>query len=454
LTSAREAADSSRAAAKEGESMEHTDDSLWSAGLAVVRKLEEAGYRAYLVGGCVRDRRLGRPLNDIDIAASAKPEEVIALFARTLPTGLRHGTVTVVEHGIPFEVTTFRQEEGYSDGRRPDGVAFVEDVREDLARRDFTFNAMAVGLDGELVDPFGGEDALRAGVVDCVGEPSERFGEDALRMMRAIRFAAELGFEILPEVWDGLIANREKLRFVAIERIAAEWDKMMAGSGPEQAMHYLFKSGLLAYAKEPLPDAFLGAAERYRLNGGEWQWDPWGASSDDEASSGNLLYLPFLPEADLRWAALLIGMKLSGEDARELMQTLRIGGKRASRVAAVVDLARRKDDGAGDRISWISAVLSGGKPAALDALDVLEACGADVGREREWLEEMPVSETAELNVKGDELAAYLGRAPGPWVAEALRGLLAETAAGALPNEKFALLAAAKAMKPETMGERE
>jgi tRNA nucleotidyltransferase (CCA-adding enzyme) len=167
--------------------MQENDRKLWEDGLAIVRALENAGYRAYLVGGCVRDRWLGRPLNDIDIATSAKPEAVMELFGRTLPTGLQHGTVTVMEGGRPFEVTTFRRESGYSDGRRPDEVAFVDDLNEDLARRDFTFNAMAFSSEGELIDPYGGQDALRAGVVDCVGDAAERFGEDALRMVRAIR---------------------------------------------------------------------------------------------------------------------------------------------------------------------------------------------------------------------------------------------------------------------------
>ena len=425
--------------------MEDKDGKLWENGLAIVRRLENAGHRAYLVGGCVRDRWLGRPLSDIDIATSAKPESVMALFERTLPTGLKHGTVTIMEGGSPFEVTTFRQEAGYSDGRRPDEVAFVEDVNEDLARRDFTFNAMAFASSGELIDPYGGQDALRAGVVDCVGDAAERFGEDALRMLRAIRFAAELGFEILPDVWDGIVKQRSRLKQVAIERIGAEWDKMMAGSGPEQAMHYLFKSGLLAYVKEPLPETFAQAAERYRLNGSPREWEVWGAAVSDEASLGNLLCLPALREPDLRWAALLSGMKVGAADAAALLRTLRISGHRSGRISAIAGLFEKLGGCGEDELKrvWIEAVLDYGRAAAEDALTIREACGESRDEERAWLAGMPISTVSELDVKGDELSGYLGRSPGPWIANTLRRLLAEAASGRLPNEKFALLAAAK-----------
>ncbi|MFC4599042.1 CCA tRNA nucleotidyltransferase [Cohnella hongkongensis] len=424
------------------------DSRLWEDGLAVVRTLENAGHQAYLVGGCVRDRWLGRPLNDIDIATSAEPAAVMALFSKTLPTGLKHGTVTVMEGGRPFEVTTFRREAGYSDGRRPDEVAFVREVEEDLARRDFTFNAMAFSSGGELIDPFGGQDALRAGVVDCVGNASERFGEDALRMLRAIRFAAELGFELLPDVWDGIVKQRSRLKQVALERIGAEWDKMIAGSGPEQAMHYLFKSGLLAYAKEPLPEAIVQAAERYRLNGSPWEWDPWGAAVSDEASLGHLLCLPSLPETDLRWAALLTGMNVGETDASALLRTLRIGGQRTARIASVAGFFERLSGCRPDewRQGWIEAVLDFGRPVAEDALAVQEACGEPWDAARSWLEDMPIAAVAELNVKGDELSGYLQQPPGPWIARTLRQLLAEAASGRLPNEKFALLSAAKEMR--------
>jgi tRNA nucleotidyltransferase (CCA-adding enzyme) len=424
--------------------MDNLDEMLWAEGLEVIRKLDQGGHRAYLVGGCVRDRLMGRSLHDIDIATSAKPEEVMALFAKTLPTGIKHGTVTVMEGGRPFEVTTFRQEFGYSDSRRPDKVAFVHDVREDLARRDFTFNAMAIGLDGEVVDPFGGREDMQARVVQCVGEASERFSEDALRMLRAIRFAAEFDYELLPEVRQAMVMHRSKLQQVAMERVSAEWDKMMAGSGPEQACHYLFKSGLLVNLKESLPSAFQAAAERYRFNELSWVWES--TFSGYTSQDNHLLDLPHISEPDLRWSALFIGLGLGELNSIELCRILRLSGRRMARIAAVVGMSERlsafeeHSDAYVD--GWIRTVLAYGRPIAEDWLALKEACEGKRIEERDWLEGMPAYSILELNVRGDELARFLGRSSGPWIAHLLRRLLEEVALGHLPNDKESLLSAA------------
>ncbi len=424
--------------------MENQDESLWAKGLEIVRKLEDSGHKAYLVGGCVRDRLIGRSLHDIDIATSAKPEDVMALFEKTLPTGLKHGTVTVMDRGNSFEVTTFRQESGYSDARRPDEVAFVLDVREDLARRDFTFNAIAVGSDAEFVDPFGGRADLEAGVVRCVGEASERFGEDALRMLRAIRFAAEFDYRLLPEVWQGIVRQRPKLKQVAMERISVEWDKMMAGSGPDKACHYLLKSGLLVNVKEPLPVALQEAAERYRFNAVSWEWNM--TFSDLGSQGGVLLDLPLISDPDLRWAALLVGNSISEKDSLELCRTLRLNGRRTARIAGVVGISERLSafEGHSHKDGWIRAVLAYGRSIAEDWLTLREDSNVPSSEERTWLSEMPVSSVSELTIRGDELSGFLGKAPGPWIAALLRQLLEEVALERIRNDKIELLSAAKA----------
>lgn len=208
--------------------------------------LRQAGYAAHPVGGCVRDLLLGRTPGDYDLCTSARPEQVMALFERTIPTGIQHGTVTVLTGDGPVEVTTFRREGGYADGRHPDGVAFDVGLTEDLARRDFTINAMALGPEGEVVDPFDGRDDLNAGIVRCVGEPDRRFAEDALRMLRAVRFAAQLGFAIAPETEEAIRRNAGRMARVSGERIKAELEKILLSPHPERAGE-LLRWGLLAH---------------------------------------------------------------------------------------------------------------------------------------------------------------------------------------------------------------
>ena len=196
--------------------------------------LHGAGHAAYAVGGCVRDSLLGLPPHDWDLCTSARPEQVMALFGeeKCIPTGLQHGTVTVKQGGRLYETTTFRTEGAYSDGRHPDAVCFVPDVREDLARRDFTINAMAYSAEEGLIDPFGGRDDLAAHLVRAVGEPERRFEEDALRILRLYRFAARFGFAIDPATGAAARALGPHLDCVSAERIQEELLKLLAAPRP------------------------------------------------------------------------------------------------------------------------------------------------------------------------------------------------------------------------------
>ena len=198
------------------------------------RRLWAAGKEACPVGGCVRDSLLGRRPGDWDVATSALPEEVMALFRRTVPTGIRHGTVTVLFGPMAIEVTTFRREEGYADGRHPDAVRFDAGLTEDLARRDFTVNAMALAPSGEIVDPFGGRADLATGVIRCVGEPERRFAEDALRMLRGVRFAAQLGFTMEERTRQAMADNAQRVEAVSRERIRTEMEKTLLSPRPEK----------------------------------------------------------------------------------------------------------------------------------------------------------------------------------------------------------------------------
>ena len=211
----------------------------------ILRTIWQAGYEAYIVGGCVRDACMGRVPSDWDITTSAGPEEVKKLFRRTLDTGIKHGTVTVMVGSEGFEVTTYRIDGEYLDGRHPKEVTFTASLEEDLKRRDFTINAMAYNSERGLVDLFGGQEDLEKKVIRCVGDPKERFSEDALRMMRAARFAAQLGFSIDESTKEAMKELAPTLKKVSAERIQAELVKLLTSDHPNE-FKTLYETGLTA----------------------------------------------------------------------------------------------------------------------------------------------------------------------------------------------------------------
>lgn len=216
----------------------------------ILHTLEEAGYEAYVVGGCVRDSILGRSPDDWDITTSAKPEEVKALFRRTVDTGLIHGTVTVMLDKEGFEVTTYRVDGEYEDGRHPKEVSFTASLEEDLKRRDFTINAMAYNPKRGLVDLFGGVQDMENRIIRCVGNPLERFTEDALRILRAVRFSAQLGFSIEGETLKAISVLAPNLKYVSAERIQVELLKLLVSPHPDY-LRTAYEAGI---TKEILPE--------------------------------------------------------------------------------------------------------------------------------------------------------------------------------------------------------
>ena len=227
---------------------------LHTGSVECLKTLLEAGYAAYPVGGCVRDLLLGRIPGDVDICTAAHPETVLALFEKAVPTGLPHGTVTVPTPTGNVEITTFRREGGYADGRHPDAVTFDAGLREDLSRRDFTVNAMALPPDGEIIDPFGGREDLERKIIRCVGDPDRRFSEDALRMFRAIRFCAQLGFTTDQPTFAAIGRNAHLAAKVSRERIRVEMEKTLLSPRPEEISE-MISAGLLrhlyAFPEEP-----------------------------------------------------------------------------------------------------------------------------------------------------------------------------------------------------------
>ena len=211
----------------------------------VIGKIRDAGYEAFAVGGCVRDTLLGRTPEDWDVTTSARPEAVKAIFERTVDTGLQHGTVTVLKNRKGYEVTTYRIDGEYHDGRHPDSVEFTPNLLEDLKRRDFTINAMAYSHETGIVDEFGDMEDLKAGIVRCVGRPEDRFTEDALRLLRALRFSAQLGFEIEESTYAAIKTIAPNLAKVSKERVQAELTKLLLSAHPERIL-LLKETGLSA----------------------------------------------------------------------------------------------------------------------------------------------------------------------------------------------------------------
>jgi tRNA nucleotidyltransferase (CCA-adding enzyme) len=213
----------------------------------IIDTFHKAGYDAYAVGGCVRDTILGRSPNDWDITTNALPDNTVSLFSHTIPTGIKHGTVTVLLNKAPYEVTTYRIDGEYSDNRHPDKVEFTSSLEEDLSRRDFTINAMAYNTESGLIDPFNGLQDLENHIVRCVGNPDRRFNEDALRMIRAVRFANQLNFNIDRTTFNSINENSTLIKNVSVERIREEFVKILLCDRPSSGIIALRDSGLLQY---------------------------------------------------------------------------------------------------------------------------------------------------------------------------------------------------------------
>jgi tRNA nucleotidyltransferase (CCA-adding enzyme) len=440
-------------------------------GRQLLRQLASHGYEAYWVGGCVRDKLLGRQLKDIDIATSAKPEDVMRFFRHSIPTGLQHGTVTVVEDGIPFEVTTFRRESEYEEHRRPKTVEYISDLNEDLQRRDFTINAVAMDADGVIIDPFQGQADMQQRILRCVGEARTRFEEDALRMLRCLRFACEYEMDIETGTWQALLECASLLEHIAMERVHAELDKIIAGHGPDRGIELLAASGLLKFTKEKLswPIAASEGCPQQLLTK-EWEGP-----------------LRELDEPDLRWAYWLLRMGVSSEAAKEGFARLRFAANQSVAITRLLQvqewmgeqpsvveaaaaesaalehraaleplreaLARASVRYGADAVrGWLRLLAPGAAPQAppqaapaasahrapsTAARNRLLQSGAD------WVQALPATRVSELALTGRDVLAALNRPAGPWLGRLLDGLLLEVALGRLPNTTERLLEAAR-----------
>jgi tRNA nucleotidyltransferase (CCA-adding enzyme) len=402
----------------------------------VLRTLEAAGYQAYLVGGSVRDLLLERPAEDFDVATSARAERVVQLFRRVVPTGIKHGTVTVHVRRVAVEVTTFRGDGAYGDGRRPDAVCFHEDIVEDLARRDFTINAMAYNpLRREFVDPFGGARDLEARLLRCVGDPRQRFSEDGLRCLRAVRFASVLGLQIDEGTFAAIPETLDTFAKVAQERVREELVKLLIGPAPGRGVRLLRQSGLLARA---LPELL--------------------ASPAPEQTARLEARLDALPaDLDLRWAGL--AWDLTPAQAARAMDRLRLPRRTQDEVVHLLRHRGFADGDYPDDAALRQAIASCGRRAVepLLALAMAQA-GADGGQGADRVERLrercarilaanPPLAPGDLALDGQRIMAVLGAPAGPFVGQALRYLMARVLQDPEENTPERLEALLRAWKP-------
>lgn len=396
-------------------------------------RLETAGYAAYAVGGCVRDWVLGRVPHEYDLSSAATPRQVHEVFQgeRLIDTGIQHGTVTLLKDGLPMEITTFRADGTYSDGRHPDQVRYSSSIEEDLKRRDFTCNAMAYSPVRGFVDPFSGEQACHDKRLAAVGHARERFEEDALRILRAMRFASSLGFTIVPDTAAAMRSEAARLDLLSRERVGAECNRMLLGDAAAQTL-------------EDNEDIFrLAVACTALVHGEEW--------------AHGLRMLPMLPkELPLRWAAL---MSQDKELAAQCMRHLRQSNAMQQEVSWLA--ANRQTPVTDDTLPRQLVAWHPGPMRKLltlqrtDRLTALPSKTEDAQRLMHLADQverlaasLPLS-LAELAVKGKDLAD-IGCPPGPRMGETLQWLHGEVLDGRLPNERTALLEAARANVQSTM----
>ena len=398
---------------------------------ALLETLHQAGYAAYVVGGCVRDSLLGQQVHDWDLCTSARPEQVMALFGeqQCIPTGLQHGTVTIKYGGQLYETTTFRTEGAYSDGRHPDQVQFVPQVQADLARRDFTINAMAYHPAEGLVDPFGGQQDLEQGLLRAVGDPYTRFQEDALRILRLYRFAARFGFAIHPDTGKAAEELCQRLDHVSVERIQEELAKLLASPAPG------------AYLNQKILAVILPQLSAEALEAAKPVLDACPAGAR---------------ELPVRWAALL--GSLGEEQVRRTLKGLRCSNAWVEETAVLVremagetgDILRGRALPEPEQV-YLRRLLGRWGLTTVQRLLALGAAQypAQAVRCSQWRQQAEQMEQqgvccriAQLEVNGRDLMA-VGIPAGPELRRTLEALLEAVVRGQLPNQRQCLLEAAR-----------
>ncbi|GEQ48854.1 CCA tRNA nucleotidyltransferase [Tetragenococcus koreensis] len=380
--------------------------------LPILKKIEQAGHEAYFVGGSVRDVLLNQPIHDVDIATSAFPAEIKQIFSKTIDVGIEHGTVLVLERSGQYEITTFRTESIYQDFRRPEHVEFVRSLKEDLKRRDFTINAFAIREDGEIIDLFDGLKDLDDRILRAVGDPHERFYEDALRMMRGLRFVSQLGFDLEKETFSAIKENHQLLKKISIERINVEFVKLLLGNYRKKGVQTLVESQCFEYCP-----ALAGKKEE-------------------------LLSFAALPEKVIKqesqaWVLLIDQLNLKEADIRPFLKEWKCSNEMIKTVQSVFyGLQIRKE-----QAFTADLLYQLGETQAILVEELLPFYGKTASLEKVLIDyhRLPIHSLKELAVNGNDLMTYFDKKPGKWLKEQLTSLEKAVIHQQVPNKKEELL---------------
>ncbi|MDM5331247.1 CCA tRNA nucleotidyltransferase [Neobacillus sp. CF12] len=376
----------------------------------VLERIETAGFEAYFVGGSVRDFLLNKEINDVDIATSATPEEVKQIFSKTVDIGIEHGTVLVIYQNQSYEITTFRSEAEYEDYRRPKEVSFIRSLTEDLQRRDFTMNAIAMDKDGNIIDPFHGRKAINNQVIQTVGKAADRFQEDALRMMRAVRFVSQLSFKIEEETLNALIDLVHLLENIAVERKHAEFDKLLIGNNRKQALKLILQTNIFSY----LP----------------------GLSNREERIKLMLEYKFETLHTCEMWALLVFFLEIENRAIEEFLRGWRIPLKEIREIQLILQYLRKRFKGSWSKYDLYAAtkdifVSSENLFLVINGIEDNDT----LQHYLEVYEGLPIKARSEMNITGNDLMDWFNKSGGPWVKELLFKVEQAIVAGNLENNK-------------------
>lgn len=382
-------------------------DKLFQEAIPILRKLHTNGYEAYYVGGSVRDYILGQAIHDVDIATSATPTAVQTLFQSVIPIGIEHGTVIVRMNGYSFEVTTFRQEDDYEDYRRPNTVTFISDLNEDLRRRDFTINAMAMTIDGKIIDPFHGQNDLHRRVIRTVGSPYDRFEEDPLRIMRALRFMSQLHFNLEEKTLIAMEKMNSFISFLAVERIAQEFEKLLLGRANSLALHQLVQLKLHHY----LPGLAQKGSELKQF----------------ALQTHHCLELP--REV---WTLLLYYLRLEPES---FLRKWRCSKRLIQQVSSLLKALKEPEGESDDFLYYELGYDLSLSYVTLKALIGTENRERMVARFEKQYENLSIKNRRDLRVNGNDFVKAFQKRPGPWLGDLIQAVEKAVLSGSLENDK-------------------